>query len=115
MCYASRTRATQHLENVTRLPHRAISVVKIRNRAATRLEFERIMLPVMNLSLYADATGYLWTEAVTLERDEDGDFADMRLGRGAPDEAGGKAALVSGPRRRHEKGLSLRMFGSLLK
>jgi hypothetical protein len=120
LCYASRTRAGQDLESVTRLPHRAISAVKIRNRAATRLEFERIMLPVMNLSLYADPSGYLWTEAVTLEREEDGDFADMRLSRGAPDEAGaagagGKAPLVSGPRLRHEKGLSLRLFGGLLK
>jgi hypothetical protein len=114
LCYSSRTRASQAFDAVTRLPHRAISVVNIRNRAAGKLEFERIMLPVRNLSLYADATGHLWTEAVTLEREEDGDFAGMRLGRGAPDEAG-TAKLVSGPRERHEKGLSLRAFGSLLK
>lgn len=116
MCYASRTRATRELDQVTRLPHRAISVVRIRNRAATPLEFARIMLPVVNLSLYADAAGHLWTEAVTLEREADGDFAGMQLGRGAPAEAeaAGRAELVNGPRRRHEKGLSLRLFGGLL-
>lgn len=114
LAYASRTRATQAFDEVTRMPHRAVSVVKIRNRAASALRVERIMMPVENLSLFADDAGYLWTETVTLEREADGDFAAMKLGKGAPDESGGAARIV-GPREKHEKGISLRAFGSLLK
>lgn len=114
LAYASRTRATQAFESVTRVPHRAVSVVRIRNRAAGALQVERVMLPVVNLSLFVDTAGHLWTEAVTLEREEDGDFAGMRLGKGPPAEVG-QAARVTGPRVEQEKGLSLRAFGSLLK
>jgi hypothetical protein len=91
-------------------------VVRIRNQAPTKLEFERIKIPVPNLSIFADTSAHLWTEPVTLERDEDGDFAGLRLGKGAPDEASaaGDAVRVGGPRETHTKGLSLRTFGHLL-
>jgi len=122
VCYASRTHARRKLEHITRLSHRAISVVRIRNQAPTKLEFERIKIPVPNLSIFADGDGYLWTESVMLEREEDGDFAGLRLGKGAPDEAGSaregdrasEVRRVGGPREQHAKGLSLRTFGHLL-
>lgn len=117
VCYSSKTRASQSLENVTRVPHRAISVVKIRNRAATKLQFERMNLPVRNLTLFADASGNLWTESVTLERAEDGDFADLKLGKGAPEEAGKgtRSEAVRPPREKPERGLPILAFGNLLR
>lgn len=113
LCYAARTHAEQELERVRLLPYRTISVVRIRNRAPSRLEFERVKLPVPHLSLFADASNRLWTESLTLDRDADGEFADLVLGKGAPAEARG-AKVLAGPREHYQKGLSMRVFGHLL-
>jgi hypothetical protein len=65
-----------------------------------------------NLSVYSAADGRLWTEAVTLERREDGDVAELQLAKGPPPEAR-SAKLLHGPRSKAEKGLLIRAFGGL--
>ncbi|GJM44496.1 MAG: hypothetical protein DHS20C21_13380 [Gemmatimonadota bacterium] len=114
LCYSARVKVRFRLEDVVRRPHRAISVVKIRNRASTQLALTRLTLPVPLLSLYGSEDGQLWTESMTLIRDADGEHAEVKLGRGAPREAHG-AKKLTGPRRQPQKGVLLRSFASLLR
>ena len=80
LCYESKTAVRFNLDNVPRRPHRAISVVRIRNRTDTQLSLERLKIPLPNLSLFGTEDGQLWTESITLERDEDGENATVKLG-----------------------------------
>jgi hypothetical protein len=112
LCYASRTRARLRLEELDFVPHRALSAFFIRNHTKSKLKLDRLKLPMPNLSVYAAADGRLWTEMVTLSRREDGDLAELQLGKGPPPEVG-PAELLHGPRVKPEKGLLIRAFGGL--
>jgi len=111
-CYASGTRARSSLEDLALLPQRAVSVVRILNHADSELPLERIRLPSPNLSLFASQDGQLWTEAVTLERKEDGQSASIDLERGPSGEIGPTELLVE-PREPMERGLLMRAFDGL--
>jgi hypothetical protein len=113
LCYASTTAARLSLENLPIRPHRAVTVVQIRNRATTLLPLERIRLPMPQLSLYGSREGWLWTETVTLERRAADELAEIRLARGAPEQAG-ECQRVAGPRQATERGALIRSFGGLL-
>jgi hypothetical protein len=110
--YATRTGARLALERLPVRPHRATSVVRIRNRAESALEFARVRLPLPNMALYGSEDGWLWTEKLTLEREEEGEMARISLSRQAPREAA-PARKVAGPRLEVEKGLLQRSFGGL--
>ncbi|HMB68539.1 MAG TPA: hypothetical protein VKU85_04485 [bacterium] len=112
LCYASRTHANLRLENVRHWPHRAVSPVRIRNRAGGLLEVRNLRLPMPNLSLFADGAGRLWTQTVVLEREEDGDFAALRLETDPP-EAAGSMETVGGPRELAGKRVLVRAFGRI--
>jgi len=111
LCFAGRTRARLQLPDEMVITHRAIAAIHIRNRAATLLNLERIKLPTPNLSVFVDGSGQPWTEQVTLDRQEDGDFAALRLGKGPEGDV--KGELLRGPRVKAEKGLSIRSFGGI--
>lgn len=112
LCYASRTHANLRLENVRHPPHRAVSPVRIRNRASGLLDVRKLRLPMPNLSLFADESWRLWTQTVVLEREEDGDFAALRLERRPPKEAGA-TERIGGPRVTAEKRVLVRAFGRI--
>jgi hypothetical protein len=112
LCYASRTHANLRLENVRHWPHRAVSPVRIRNRAGGLLDLRKLRLPMPNLSLFADGAGRLWTQTVVLERDEDGDYAALRLESHPATEAG-EMEPVGGPREVAEKRVLVRAFGRI--
>jgi hypothetical protein len=112
LCFASRTHANLRLENLRHWPHRAVSPVRIRNRAGGLLEVRKLRMPTPNLSLFADGSGRLWTETVVLEREEDGDFAALRLEREPPPEAGA-TERVGGPREVAERRVLIRAFGRI--
>lgn len=114
LCYASRTSARLSLANLGVTPPRAVAAVRIRNQARTVLELERLSLPVTNFALHAGENGHLWTEAVLLEREADGDFAALELDHGTP-ELAGATRLVSPPRMAPERHTPLRAFGRLLR
>ena len=114
LCYASRSSARLSLSNLPALAQRAVSAVRIRNLATTVLELERLSLPAPHLSLYAGTNGHLWTEAVSLEREADGDFAALELSS-APPKAAGAAQRVSDSRERPERRTPFRSFGRLLR
>lgn len=114
LCYASRTHAYLSLEEVQRYPHRARTLVHVKNRAEDVLRLERLNVPVRHLSLFAADDRSLWTERVTLTRDADGGLAAMRVGNGAPREARG-AVKVSEPRDRVETNVVVRAFEAFFK
>ena len=112
LCYASRTHARSRLEEVPQRPHRALTPVVIRNAHETPLSFDRLSLPVPFLSLYADAQGYLWTQAVTLLRRSDEETAELQIGERAPPQAVG-ATPLGGPRERSERSVVVRAWSRL--
>lgn len=114
LCYASRTSARINLDRMLRHPGRAITSVLLRNRAQDNLLLERISLPVPALSLFHDAEGSLWTEAINLEREKSGNMARIRLTGKAPAEAI-KPAKVSDPRVPQEQNVLVKAIHSLMR
>lgn len=112
MCYSLQTLARLYLEKLPVRPHRAISALRVRNRATSNLSIERVVLPLPHMSIYAGEDGRLWTETVTLEHAQDGRESPLLLERGAPGFAGA-ARKLSGPRQRSGRGLLTRAFGTL--
>lgn len=112
LCYASRTHCRTTLEDVPFRPHRAITPVLLRNHCAEALLLERLSLPVPYLSLFSARDGRLWTEAVTLDREEGEEMAAMKWAKGPPPEAR-HAARIAEPRRSSESSLFVRAFSAL--
>ena len=114
LCYATRTAARMSLDNVPFRPHRVISVVQIRNSSKTTLTVEKLKIPLPNQSVFGTKDGDLWTETVTLDHQEEGAMAAVRLAKGPPSNAP-EASLFSGPRVPMDTGLLTRAFGELLR
>jgi hypothetical protein len=114
VCYAARTSARTVLAELPRRPNRAISPVHIRNRAPTPLSLEKLSLPVPALGLYADEQHGLWTQSLTLERDDDNDVAALRVGGGAPAEAP-NAEAVAEARTPSTRGAAIRAFSRIFR
>ena len=112
LCYASQTSARLHIENLPLRPHRSITSVRIRNNSTLKLHIERLKIPVNNLSLFASEQGHLWTEALTLERVEDTDRANVQLDKKPT--LIKESTLVTQPRTKISKGFLLDAFGGLL-
>lgn len=118
LCYASRTAGRLTLAEIPVRPHRAVTPIRIQNRATDALFLDRVKVPVMYLSVYhgtsEDGSVHLWTEPVTLERQQSGDLAALRLGKTAPPEAGGgRAERVAERRQQPESNIALRAFSRL--
>ncbi|MDZ4701681.1 MAG: hypothetical protein SH809_18360 [Rhodothermales bacterium] len=114
LCYAGRTAARLRLQDLTVRPYRVITPVRVKNRAQDGLLLNRIQVLVQYLSIFEATNGHLWTQMVTVERERSGDFAAMKIGVGAPAEAGETTRLES-PRRAIESNLIFRAFGGLFK
>jgi hypothetical protein len=112
LCYASQTSARLHIENLPLRPHRSITSVRIRNNSTLKLHIERLKIPVNNLSLFSSEKGHLWTEALTLERVEDTDRANVQLDKKPT--LIKESTLVTQPRTKISKGFLLDAFGGLL-
>jgi hypothetical protein len=112
LCYASRTSGRLHLEEVPVRPHRAITAVRIINRAASSLPLEKLKVPVPALGLWSSETGHLWTAGLTLERESDKDQARVRVA----DRPGTDGALnhIAPPRTPTSRGALIDAFGGLL-
>ena len=94
LAYASRTAARLTLDNLSLRPHRVLTRVVLRNRTIDSLTIERIHLPSPCLSVYVDASGWLWTEDVSVTVSENTAEASVEILHRAPREAP-KASLVS--------------------
>ncbi len=87
LCYSGRTCFRTRLENVPVRPHRATTALRVRNRGSTALVLERVLLPVLHLSLFCDGHRRLWTQSVRLDHEAD-EAEPLRLEPGPPEEAG---------------------------
>ncbi len=112
LCYAVRTKARLNLENLTVLPDRAIARVCLRNLAASEILLERLNLPVDELALYADSSGNLWTQQLTVQRTEGAGEVVVDFDQQPPPEAAG-AERVADARTPARRGL-LRALSGLL-
>ena len=112
LCYAARTPADLDFSAIQRQPHRAISKVEVDNKANSTLLIDRLSLPVVYLPLYAAQDNLLWTPDVSLQREEDGDFAALKIGTSAPSNAK-TAKKITDPREVPDKGILVRAFQAL--
>lgn len=111
LCYAARTSARLHLDDLPVRPHRAITAVTVRNRSTGPLPLENLKLPMPSLSLF-ESDGRLWTEAVTFEHGNAGELAKMRV-EGRPPRDVDASRKVSGPRLAPNRGILTWAFGGL--
>mgnify|MGYP005986565375 CR=1 FL=1 len=108
LCYASQTIGRLDIDKLPFREQRAVTPLLIENKASNDLIFERIALPVPSLSLFTTPSGQLWTQNVTLTRENDGDFAKLKLGAPQPD-----STLVNGPRVDLGHGQLIRAFSAI--
>lgn len=78
LCYATETHARIALEELSILPHKAITEVRLENQTSSPLLVERINLPAPFLKLYRDVTGDFRTESLSVKRTEDGVMNDTQ-------------------------------------
>jgi len=117
LCYAARTQAALEVGNLPLLARRAATPVRLRNRADSPLQLERLKLPVPFLSLFAAADGTLWTETVTMTREESSEMAEVGVRNGPPGEAG-EASLLTAARNEVDTNAVMQVFsrfGTLLR
>ena len=113
LCYASRIAGHLELDELEISPHRAVTPIRVRNRAHNPLLLERIKLPVQYLSVHKSTYNRIWTEQLTLTRQEDGDLAELQIGK-LPKEAGETVKLNSS-RQPAERNLVVRAFSKLFR
>jgi hypothetical protein len=111
ICYATKTRAALHVDHLELLARRAVTPVRLKNRADSALQVERLKLPVPLLSLFGSRDGTLWTEAVTMSREDSDEMAEVDLRRGPPSEAE-DPKLLTGPREDLAENAVMQVFGT---
>ena len=85
--------------------------MRIQNNAPSVLHIEKLKVPVPYLSLFVSDSGYLWTEALTLEREEDSDGTKVRLDDRPTQIVATERIALS--RKKMSKGFLLDAFGGL--
>ncbi len=111
-CYGSRTLAQVDFADCTIRPHRAITEVQVRNNAVDTLVVEQIQLPAPLLALYGGDDGVLWTQSVTLTRDNREHAARLTIGVAAP-ATGGALRRIGEPRKAADGNMIAQVFNRL--
>jgi len=112
LCYAVHTAARLQLANLAPVPDCAITEVRLRNLADTVL-VERLNLPVHHFATFADGRGRLWTQAMTIERKQDGKLGEIVFDDGPPSLAG-RCERIAEPRTGGHRSSLLRALTGLL-
>jgi hypothetical protein len=112
LCYASKTSARLTLEDIPLHPIRAQTEVRLRNQSEEPIVLERISIPAPAFSLYLDASGFLWTEPMTVVREAGGATAQVTLGD-APPAVAASAKRLAEPRTRSSRNVLIRAFSAL--
>ncbi len=112
LCYASRSRAVQSLENFKHTTTRAVTPLRVVNRAATPSAITGVKLPVRTLTLFEADDGRLWTNAVTMRREREDGSVEVEVASGPPKEAA-RAESIQSPRAPGETSLLARAFFGL--
>lgn len=113
LCYSSTTEGRTRVEDIPFRAHRAVTPVSIRNPQEDDLRVERIRIPVEYLSLYRDASGFLWTESMHFERGTRNELTSRHIDKGPPATAPG-ATLLAHPREERDRSGLVRTFSSLI-
>jgi len=111
LCYSLRSTARTAFDDLAGFPFKAACPVSIRNRDRTTLEFERLCVPVMHLSVYR-GPGQLWTNELEVTHTGDRKVSQIEIHRQAPSFEK-PLKQVSGPRRSLEGSTLKKTFSSL--
>ncbi len=112
LAYAIRTASRLDLADVPRRPHRAITKLTVINEGRDQLPVDRLKVPVTGLAIYADGSGGLWTDHVTLERRLQPGEAAASVSAG-PGVADVQAHRIAEPRVATGSRFTLNAFGRL--
>lgn len=112
LSYATRTHLRRSLDELPLRPQRAVSCLTVENVSGSILALERLSLPVPQLSLFASPAGTLWTEHVSVKKEDDDDLAEVSLDKGPPRVAGG-GKVVAAPRAPQGRSFGSLVFGGL--
>ena len=114
LCYASKTEGRIDLTAVPHRAERAVTAVTVRNELDTVLPLTRLSIPAPLLALYADSSGMLWTQDITLTNHDETDYAELLIEKGTPKYA--TAPKLVGPARTSGKQPGIiRAFGSMFR
>ncbi len=112
LCYASKTLARLNLEDCTVRPHRAITAVEVQNNADESLLIELLQLPAPLLALFATEENVLWTQSVTLTREDSGNQTSLKISN-APHPEGGVLTRLAEPRQAQGGNIVFQAFSKL--
>ncbi|WP_448245714.1 DUF432 domain-containing protein [Thalassotalea agariperforans] len=112
LCYAKYTTARLQLDNIEKRSHRAITPITVVNHHTKALTIDRINVPVTLLNLFFDQHQQLWTTAITIKRENEGNNVELNLDHGAPAEAL-TATLIGAARDTAEHNTLIRNISSL--
>lgn len=112
LCYSTMTHCRINLDVLVYYEYRAITPIRILNRADTTLAIERLNLPAPLLPLYASSNGLLWTPRVTLKREDDGELAELIIDQSPPKEAQ-RSKQIAVPREDTHAGALFRAFNAV--
>ena len=113
LCYATRTHARTDLGTMGARPHRAVTPLEIRNQGSDVLPIEQLRVPLPALSLYQDDGGRLWTDTVSLVREEDESSAAMTVSEARSEQTAGRT-LLREPSKRVESGTIISAFSRFM-
>lgn len=113
LCYATRTACRLRWDDGWFRPHRALTAVRVQNRARRALPFDQVKIPVHLLQLYVAPDGTLWSQDVLLGVEPDGDQLPLRIQSGTPGTVSG-LRLVSGAREQVSERTLARAFAAWL-
>jgi len=113
LCYAGKTAGRLRLQDLPRRLHRAITPIHVRNFGADALHIDRVQVPVQYLSLFEGKDHFLWTQAVTLDRETAGDVATVRFEESDIPKEAGPTTQLGGPRLHVRTNMIVRTFSSL--
>lgn len=109
LAYASKTACRLSLDELPKRPHRAVTPIRIFNRAASSLKLERILVPVPNLILFYSEDQGLWTQTISLSRNEErGGLAELEIERDSPDSV--DSVTAEWPAREQREGRLIQAF-----
>tara|TARA_R110002049_G_scaffold84501_10_gene215029 strand:+ start:72 stop:857 length:786 start_codon:yes stop_codon:yes gene_type:complete len=113
LCYAARTKAKLRLEDLSLIQYRAVTKIVLKNNNDKQLFLERIKVPVNNLSLYQSSETGLFTETITIIKDDDSPEMKMKLD--SPSDSGfGPTVKIAMPREPIQKNIFLKAFNTLI-
>lgn len=113
VAYSVSTSCRVDLEGMPFRPHRAITPLMISNRGRDRLTFERIAVPIPNLTSYRDQQGQVWTESLEVTRRGSGPGSTETEVVPGPPRYARDGEVIARPREDPESGI-LRVFDALV-